>query len=90
MRRIAAAGLIALFLAGCNQTVRDLEDVPIQDPQKIELYSNVDQYANIVAICINGEGFVSTTRDYEAIEHIPQWSAVNDGWCASQGDAGPQ
>jgi hypothetical protein len=80
---VASAGVLLLSVVACsNQTVRDLEGVTVKDPQKVELYVNVDQYPNISAICINGEGFATTTRDGNAaMEHIPAWSAKTEGWC---------
>ena len=82
---VASAGVLVLSMVACsNQTVRDLEGVPIQDPEKIELYVNVDQYPNAVVMCIHGEGFISTTRDQSnaALQHVPEWSATREaGWC---------
>jgi hypothetical protein len=80
-----AAAAAALTLAGCsNQTVRDLEGVPVTDPDKIRLVTNVDLFPNIVAICVEGAGFAATTRDNSpaALQHIPAWDAANDGWCS--------
>lgn len=88
-RRIAlgSASLFILVLtvgAGCaNQTVRDLEGVPVTDPDKARLVVNIDTYPNINAICIEGAGFATTTRDGNAaMEHIPTWDAP-DGWCGT-------
>lgn len=80
------SGLVLLLtvLAGCsNQTVRDLEGIPVQDPEKSEIYVNVDRFPNIVVMCIHGVGFATTTRDNSpaAVQHIPSWDAANDGWC---------
>lgn len=87
MLRTCAAGVVgavaALALVACsNQTVRDLEGVPVTDPDKSRMVVNIDKYANANAICIEGEGFITTTRDYDAIIHIPEWSATRGGWCA--------
>jgi hypothetical protein len=84
----AAAGIAVLMLAtaGCsNQTVRDLEGVPISDPEKIDLTVNVDEYPNVVAMCIHGAGFAATTRDSSqaALQRVPEWDASKDGWCAT-------
>jgi hypothetical protein len=81
----AVAGLLlTVQLTGCsNQTVRDLEGVPVQDPEKVELFVNVDQFPNIVAICVHGAGFAATTRDASqaALQRVPEWDASADGWC---------
>ena len=80
---VAVLGLTVA--AGCsNQTVRDMEGVPVEEPEKVELYVAPDRFPNAVAMCIHGEGFVSTTRDQSpaALQHIPEWSASREsGWC---------
>lgn len=86
-RRIAvaaASALAALALAGCsNQTVRDLEGVPVTNPEKVRLVVNVDQYPNITALCIEGAGFATTTRDQAgAMQRVEEWDASRGGWCA--------
>jgi hypothetical protein len=81
----AVAAAAALTLAGCsNQTIRDLEGVPVTDPDKVRLVVNTDMFPNVVAMCIEGAGFAATTRDNSAaaLQHIPQWDANNGGWCA--------
>jgi hypothetical protein len=74
-RKMLAAGMIVMALAGCSQTTRDLEDVPIDDPDKIEMYANVDSFPNVVRLCIDGVAFATTTRDYEPIMRVPEWDA---------------
>lgn len=85
MKRALPLALAALMLAGCsNQTVRDLEGVPVTDPDKSRLVVNVDEFPNVIALCIEGAGFAATTRDASAaaLQHIPEWDASNGGWCA--------
>lgn len=79
-----SAVILGLSVVACsNQTVRDLEGVPVSDPDKSRLVVNIDKYPNINAICINGAGFATTTRpDARAFEHIPVWDAP-DGWCGT-------
>ena len=74
----------AVTLTGCaNQTVRDLEGVPVTDPDKVRLVVSTDQFPNVTAMCVEGEGFVTTTRQANGvITHIPEWSATKGGWCA--------
>jgi len=73
--------LFVMALPACDQQqLRDLEDVHQQVPQKAELYTNVDQYPNIVRICIDGVAFATLNRDYEPILRVPEWdqSFCND------------
>lgn len=83
-RLAAAAAASALLLTGCaNQTIRDLEGVPVTDPEQIQLVTNVDLFPNIVAMCVNGAGFATTTRDAAgAVIRVEEWDASNGGWCA--------
>jgi predicted small secreted protein len=85
---IAVFGLLlvlaAILLSGCsNQTVRDLEGVPVTDPDKVRLVVNTDTYPNITALCIEGAGFATTTREAAgAMIRVEEWDASNGGWCA--------
>jgi len=80
---LGVAGL-ALALTGCaNQTTRDLEGVPVTDPDKARLVVNIDTYPNINALCIEGAGFATTTRDAAgALIRVEAWDADKGGWCA--------
>ena len=90
-RSILLITTAALLLAGCQQQqTKDLEGVTTREPDRSELIVNVDQYPNMVILCIHGEGFVTTTRDYEPITHIPEWSAKAKGWCAPTESGIPQ
>lgn len=78
----AGLGLIAVLSAcGSPWTQRhDLEGVQQKDPDKAELYTNVDEHPNVVRICIDGVAFATTTRNYgDAIMRVPEW----DTWCVS-------
>lgn len=80
---IAAVGVIALAtLTGCGegQQWRDLENVTVTEPDKVRLVTNVDTYPNIVALCIEGVGFISTTRDDRPLQESP---GLTEKWCAS-------
>jgi hypothetical protein len=87
-RSIAAVFILAavfMFLSACSkQQIRDLEGVPVTQPDKARLVTNVDQYPNVVALCIEGEGFVSTTRDYTSLIPVPGWGEAG-GWCVDDG-----
>lgn len=72
---VTAAGLA---LAGCGANQRDLENVPLTNPDKIEIYANIDQHPNIARLCIGGVAFATTTREYgDAVLRVPEW----DAWC---------
>lgn len=81
---LVAVGVIALAtLTGCGeaQQIRDLENVTVTEPDKSRLVVNVDEYPNAVAICIEGAGFITTTRADRPLQPVPAWDAPN-GWCA--------
>lgn len=54
--------------------------MPAKDPDKIELYLNIDQYPNVVRLCIGGVAFATTTRDFTALVRVPEWDRT---WCAA-------
>jgi hypothetical protein len=67
---VAAMVLAGTVVAGCDSVnnFRDVEGVRSQDPDKIEVYNNVDQHPNLVMVCIHGVAFITTTRDYKPFE----------------------
>lgn len=75
----------SVLLASCDnqQQIRDLEDVPQTEPDKVRLVTNVDTYPNVVALCIEGAGFASTTRDYTSLIRVEVWDRT---WCNSVDD----
>ena len=65
---------VALLLTGASceqQQLRDLENVQVEDMQNVHVFVNVDDFANVVVGCIEGNAFIFTTRDYEAVERQP-------------------
>ena len=77
----------ALLLTACStgplgtgQQWRDLEGVTVTDPDKVRAVTNVDTYPNVVALCIEGQGFVTSTRDYSSLIPVPAWGQEG-GWC---------
>lgn len=85
MKKLVIAAALsgsAILLAGCsNQTVRDLEGVPISEPDKAEVVVNIDQFPNINRICIDGVAFATTTREAAgAIMRVPEWDGP---WCGA-------
>ena len=80
---VSALALASIVLTGCSQQQwRDLEDKTQTEPDKVRLVTNVDGYPNVVALCIEGAGFVTTTRENSsaALRHIEKWDAPS-GWC---------
>lgn len=76
---LVLAAVTAISLTGCvGANARDLEGVPPSTPQKIEVYMNVDGFPNVTRLCIAGLAFVTTSRELDALDRVPQW----DGWCA--------
>lgn len=83
MRRAALAAAVLLLLVGCGeqQEIRDLENITQTEPDKVRLVTNVNLYPNVVALCIEGAGFITTTRDYAPIERVESWDRT---WCADK------
>ncbi len=76
----AASSVALVVLSACSQQqLRDVEDVPVHDPDKVELIGNVDDYPNIVRLCIDGVAFGTTTRNYDPVFRVPEW---DDTFCA--------
>lgn len=69
---VGSLGALPIVLAtGCaNQTVRDLEGVPVEDPDSARIIVNVDQYPNLVITCVDGVAFVTTTRELDGIVRV--------------------
>jgi len=78
---ISAVAVLAIggSTAGCGANTRDLEGVPLRNPQKAEIYANIDGHPNLARQCIDGVAFLTTTRDYSSVLRVPEW----DGWCKS-------
>ena len=78
--------LLIVSMASCSalshNQERDLKGVRFQNPQKTQGYTNVNQHPNVVALCINGAGFATTTRSYDALTRVEVWDASKNGWCA--------
>lgn len=87
-RPILAIGIISaaivgagIAVAGCESPqLNDLRNSPTQYPNYSMTYINVSGFPNVTELCINGLGFYTTTRDYNAIARVPQW----DAFCATQ------
>lgn len=82
VKRLIAIGVLAVVvLSGCGtgQQWRDLEGQTQTEPDKVRLVTNIDTYPNIVALCIEGVGFVTTTRDDRPLQESP---GLTEKWCA--------
>lgn len=95
MRRLIVI-LLAVVLAACAEAhMQDIDtetrwiefstedlDVSIKVPDSIEVFQNVDSHPNIARICIDGVAFLTTTRDLDAIDRVPEWDSI----CAAELD----
>jgi hypothetical protein len=71
-----------LLVGGCtpsDQQLRDLERVPARDPGKAEIFNNVNDYPNLVLLCIHGKAFMTSTRDYKPWERETDLDSVCTG-----------
>lgn len=82
-RTYIAATVVAatLMLGACgSDNFRDVKGVKSQNPDSIEVYSNVDKHPNIAKVCIKGVAFATTTRDAQAaITRVPDWDRTCPG-----------
>lgn len=73
-----AATVAVLFTAGCgHDNLKDLKGVVNHKPDAIENIENMDGHPNIGVLCIHGVAFVTTTRDFKAVERETDL----DKWC---------
>ena len=88
---VAAAAVVAtggLLLGACSpgNNFRDVEGVKSQEPDTIEVFSNVDKHPNIAKLCIDGVAFATTTREgNSAIMRVEAWDATCPGGDAAEG-----
>lgn len=79
--RLAIVAIATVTLAGCGANDRDLEDVPLSTPSKVEIYGNLNHHPNIVRLCIDERAFVTTTRKGKGSwARAPYW----DSWCGTE------
>ncbi|MGI5241490.1 hypothetical protein [Dactylosporangium sp. CA-139066] len=71
----ALAALLAL--AACSSddaNSHDIKGVAWKNPDKIEVYANVDGHPNITRVCIDGVAFATTSRDAgNNFMRVPEW-----------------
>jgi cytochrome bd-type quinol oxidase subunit 1 len=92
MRMVAAGALISavgITVAACGsegpigsaQEARDLKNVAVTDPDKVRMVANVNLHPTVVAFCVEGAGFASTSREAAgALIRVEAWDAPS-GWC---------
>jgi hypothetical protein len=75
----AVAGVVLVATAACdnNSNNGDLKGVNFRKPDKIEGYLNVDGQPNLTRLCIDGQAFLTSSRDYDAVIRVPEWNS----WC---------
>jgi hypothetical protein len=82
MRKVFATAVAILFggllIGGCTgNNFRDIEGVKSQEPDSIEVFSNVDKHPNIAKLCIDGVAFATTTREgNSAIMRVEAWDTT--------------
>ena len=73
---VVGVAALGLGVGGCSSAnnFRDVEGVESQEPDSIEVFSNVDRHPNIAKLCIDGVAFATTTREgNSAIMRVEAW-----------------
>jgi hypothetical protein len=77
---VAAAALGLLGACSPGNNFRDLEGIKSQEPDSVEVFSNVDKHPNIAKVCIDGVAFATTTREgNSAIMRVESWDRTCPG-----------
>jgi hypothetical protein len=76
---IGVLGLLVLGACG-SDNFRDVEGVKSQEPERVEVYSNVNGHPNITRVCIDGVAFATTTRDHTSIMRVEEWDKSCPGF----------
>ena len=83
MKRIVILIALALVLTACSPRFQDLTAVEnagdselvseVKDPDSSTIYRNVDGFANMNVMCVNGDAILSRSTNYEdfIIIHLP-------------------
>lgn len=90
MKRIAMALTVALIVTACSSAMsRDIdtptelaatsvelgpEQLSMQAPDQVDLFYNLDSHPNIVRLCIDGVALLTTSRDLNAVQLVPEWN----------------
>lgn len=82
---LAAVGVGSLVNLACSNQFSDQGGIAQANPDYILTYLNVDGFPNPTIMCIQGVGFVTTSRDYTALQEVPEWNA----FCKTQQPGSP-
>ena len=85
--RVSRLAAITIVLTGAavgacspGNNFRDVEGVDSQEPDSIEVFSNVDKHPNIAKVCIDGVAFATTSREgNSAIMRVESWDRTCEG-----------
>lgn len=73
---VAVGAVVLLSGSSCNSgdaNQHDVTGVPWRNPDKIEVYANIDQHPNVVRLCIDHVAFATTSREYTSLVRVPEW-----------------
>lgn len=87
MRRTALLAVLLLLVAACQEThLQDIDTetrwlelstesivVKVGPPDSIEVFQNVQMHPNLARVCIDGTAWLTTTRDLDSVERVPEW-----------------
>ena len=73
MKKLLAIAAVAIAVTACSPQFEDLEGIVPQDPDSVTLLRNIDGFANINIVCLNGDAFVLRSAKYDDLQilHIP-------------------
>ncbi len=77
---VAAAAAAAGSNLACSNQLNDQGSISQISPDYAVTIMNADGYPNLTLLCYKGVGFVTSTRDYSAVEHVAGW----DAFCATK------
>lgn len=83
-RLIIIIAVFAVLVTACSPALQDLTTVEdtegsstavarVIDPDSVTIYRNVDGFANINVLCVNGDAIITRSTNYEdfIVVHIP-------------------
>lgn len=86
VKTLAVVAAVALALAGCgsdNANQHDVTGVSWKNPDKIEVYANIDEHPNLVRLCIDHVAFATTSRlNGVNLMRVPEWDVTFCGAAA--------
>ena len=71
---------VALVLSACSNQLNDLNGIGQTQPNYAVTVLNVNGFPNFTMLCYRGLGFLTTTRQFNAIQRVPEW----DAFCATK------